>query len=73
MINEKIDLKKCKNIYDIIGCHFWQYGWHYVNYLRWAYEGKTHYIINTVTGEKIKGFAKIKKYIKINNLELERF
>lgn len=72
MINDKIDLRKCKNVYDIAGCCFWQYE-RYQNQIKWVYEeNEKPYIINTNTNETIKHFINIKKYITMNNLELEK-
>lgn len=74
MINEKIDLKKVKSINDIAGSWIWKYGMYQNQYIwdRIKYKNKV-VLINKNTNEEIKGFKNIMRYIKNNDLELERF
>jgi hypothetical protein len=74
MINERIDLEKVKNINDIAGSWIWKYGMYQNQYIwdRTKYKNKV-VLINKNTNEEIKGFKNIMRYIKNNDLELERF
>lgn len=74
MINEKIDLEKVKSINDIAGSWIWKYGMYQNQYIwdRIKYKNKV-VLINKNTNEEIKGFKNIMRYIKNNDLELERF
>ena len=70
----KIDLSKVKSIYEIAGSWIWRFGYYQPQYVwdRTKYKN-TIVLINKDTGEEIKGFKKIMNYIKLNELELERF
>lgn len=74
MRNEFIDLKTVKNVYDIAGSWIWKYGYYQEQYTwdRTKYKN-TVILINKNTNEEIKGFKNIMKYIKVNDLELEKF
>lgn len=74
MINERIDLEKVKNINDIAGSWIWKYGMYQNQYIwdRTKYKNMV-VLINKNTNEEIKGFKNIIRYIKNNDLELERF
>lgn len=74
MLNEKIDLGKVKSINDIAGSWIWKYGMYQNQYVwdRTKYKN-TIVLINKNTNEEIKGFKNIIRYIKNNDLELERF
>lgn len=74
MKNEKIDINKVKSVYQIAGSWIWKYGYFQNQYTwdRTKYKN-TIVLINKDTGEEIKGFKNIIRYIKVNNLELEKF
>lgn len=69
-----IDLNKVKSVYDIAGSWIWRYGYYQPQYIwdRTKYKN-TIVLVNKDTGEEIKGFKNIMRYIRNEELELERF
>lgn len=72
LLHDKVDLGKVKSIHDIAGCWVWQYG-RWQSQWTWDRSEKVPYLYNLDSGQFVKGFKNILKFLEEHEMELEKY